>query len=808
MLDREIWILEAHKMTFEWIYRDPCANDKPWTSFIDWSEKQEKGLYWITGKAGSGKSTLMKYLYKDARTIALLENWASPSKLITAAFFFWNSGSNMQMSRMGLLRSLLFQVLKSVPSSVALAFPERWEVYALFGENNYPWSWQELFNALKLLVLGMRQDTKFCFFIDGLDEFDGNPSDLTDLLLDLVALAPNLKICTASRPWANFEDAFKGRPNLLLQDLTYPDIQVYVDTKFHANAGFAELEEREPKYARELLTRVALKAEGVFLWVHLVVRSLLTGLTNGDRVSDLQRRLDQLPPRLGDLFQKILDNLDPFYLDHASQLFQLARASRVPPTLLCLSLADEEDPESCFQTAVKPFTNSEILSRSRNMKRRLNSRCKGLLEVAPVLKSPRTCFRTTPDQSEKAGNEGVHSDEPDSQLCENMANQKVQYLHRTVKDFLEAPAVWSWIVGSNSKPFDPHLSLCRSFLLQLKGLSMTSLQIDAFWNIIIWCIEHAATAKLENRNMSTRLLDELDQSIGKLTTQQYHNFQAILETFGGHVDESRLHWTISLLNWKTGTSFLYLATMCDLNWYLETKLTPEYFEELPDEKPRLLRAALSDYTFLMRYRDMPFCSRKGPRTETARMLLLNMKLVGGHGKDWAKVKNLLERHGLGGFPTGSIAVYAESCTPSVVSEPSSSIAVYAESCTPSGVSEPSSPIVVHTESCTPSGVSEPSGARVGSSGEAKHSREPKRAVSLQNSIIMLYRRFLDRINRNKHPKHLQTIKEEGKKVKAKQVEKVRQVEEGKEELKTSTSTFSRLAEMDGRCNEALWEIPR
>ncbi|KAF2177486.1 hypothetical protein K469DRAFT_603169, partial [Zopfia rhizophila CBS 207.26] len=464
MLDREMRIPDAHKMTFEWIYRDPCANDKPWTSFIDWLEKQEKGLYWITGKAGSGKSTLMKYLYNDARTIALLKNWASPSKLITAAFFFRNSGSNMQMSMMGILQSLLFQVLKSVPSSVALVFPERWEAYTLFGEDIYPWSWQELVNALKLLVVEMKSDTKFCFFIDGLDEFDGNPSDVTDLLLDLVALAPNLKICTASRPWANFEDAFKGRPNLLLQDLTYPDIQAYVDTKFHANAGFVELEEREPRYARELLTQVALKAEGVFLWVNLVVRSLLTGLTNGDRVSDLQSRLDQLPPRLEDLFRKILDNLDPFYLEHASQLFQLARASRVSPTLLCLSLADEEDPEYCFRTAVKPITNSDKLSRSRNMKRRLNSRCKGLLEVASVSTS-------------------LH-----------MANQKVQYLHRTVKDFLETPAVWSWIVGSNSTPFDPHLSLCRSFLLQLKGLDATSLQIDSFWSMIIWCIEHAATA--------------------------------------------------------------------------------------------------------------------------------------------------------------------------------------------------------------------------------------------------------------------------------------------------------------------------
>ena len=48
-------------------------------------------------------------------------------------------------------------------------------------------------NALKLLVLEMKLDTKVCFFIDGVGELDGYPSEPTDLLLDLVGLAPNLK---------------------------------------------------------------------------------------------------------------------------------------------------------------------------------------------------------------------------------------------------------------------------------------------------------------------------------------------------------------------------------------------------------------------------------------------------------------------------------------------------------------------------------------------------------------------------------------------------------------------------------------
>ncbi|TID01796.1 hypothetical protein CH35J_004569 [Colletotrichum higginsianum] len=54
-------IKPAHKGTFEWIYSEPRlgANGATWTNFHDWLQN-DSGIYWISGKAGSGKSTLMK----------------------------------------------------------------------------------------------------------------------------------------------------------------------------------------------------------------------------------------------------------------------------------------------------------------------------------------------------------------------------------------------------------------------------------------------------------------------------------------------------------------------------------------------------------------------------------------------------------------------------------------------------------------------------------------------------------------------------------------------------------------------------
>ena len=84
------------------------------------------------------------------------------------------------------------------------------------------------------------------------------------------------------------------------------------------------------------------KASGVFLWVDLVVASLKAGMEFGDRIADLRTRLEQLPPDLRDLYEKLLRSLNPFYLPHATQLWMIIQAAKQPLSLILLSFADEE----------------------------------------------------------------------------------------------------------------------------------------------------------------------------------------------------------------------------------------------------------------------------------------------------------------------------------------------------------------------------------------------------------------------------------------------------------------------------------
>lgn len=71
------------------------------------------------------------------------------------------------------------------------------------------------------------------------------------------------------------------------------------------------------------------RAQGVFLWVNLVVKSLLSGLGNRDDIADLQRRLRLLPTELEDLYEKMLfRRADEFYDEKASQTFHIVQAAR------------------------------------------------------------------------------------------------------------------------------------------------------------------------------------------------------------------------------------------------------------------------------------------------------------------------------------------------------------------------------------------------------------------------------------------------------------------------------------------------
>jgi hypothetical protein len=174
----------------------------------------------------------------------------------------------------------------------------------------------------------------------------------------------------------------------------------------------------------------------------------------------------------------MLHGLKPTYLVHAPQLFQLVRASRTRPTVLPLSFVDEQDDEYVFRRDIEPLTQDEVLYRAVIVKRRLDSRFKGLLDIAPIRL----------EQSQESGKKlSKHLEPNEGNTVENavlpsasslgitqeltvenghlLAEATVEYLHLTVKDFLERQDIWEFIKGASHVEFSANVSPCRSHLL-------------------------------------------------------------------------------------------------------------------------------------------------------------------------------------------------------------------------------------------------------------------------------------------------------------------------------------------------------
>ena len=173
--ERHARIAEAHAATFEWILNEnESCQSAAYSNYVQWllNTSSSNGLYWITGKPRSGKSTLMRYLYDDQRTKLYLERWSHPRKVLFSSCFFWNSGDVLQKSLSGLLRSLLYEILKQRPEEIPLVMPWRCQMFEFGAAQPTTWTVCEMLKALEDIIDSMESRLKICFFVDGLDEFD------------------------------------------------------------------------------------------------------------------------------------------------------------------------------------------------------------------------------------------------------------------------------------------------------------------------------------------------------------------------------------------------------------------------------------------------------------------------------------------------------------------------------------------------------------------------------------------------------------------------------------------------------------
>ena len=428
---------EAHEKTFQWLF-DPAI-----VSFADWLQNphlEEYPIYWIQGKPGSGKSTLMKFAMRDSRLSELLSTQTGGDLELRAAgttsidpdtqsvqgeslhhhwtiaaFFFHDRGSEMQKALIGMLQEILVSILRQVPALLTFVMPFFISLNQTQRKRKPKWDFENLQSALIAIVTQRKVRVRILFLLDALDEHSGDNEQLASLLEKLVKNADNdyvgLKMCLASRSWNIFRAHFDNCPGFAIHEHTKSDIFTYATSRLRSSSQILQssAEEESLTAVIELVTD---KALGVFIWVRLVVDLLVKGIRDGTPLAVLEIRARDMPQELKDLYAHTLRRIEPEYTTEAYVMLQTALCSLAPLPLKSFmgsldynydSLSSIPRPRLLGEGNVEESLPSQV--------RRLASRSGGLLEIVSL---------STSDRAD--GNEPDHV---------------VQFVHQTVKDYVQ-----------------------------------------------------------------------------------------------------------------------------------------------------------------------------------------------------------------------------------------------------------------------------------------------------------------------------------------------------------------------------------
>ncbi|KAI9150045.1 SERAC1 protein [Paramyrothecium foliicola] len=354
--EREEGTAVAYPGTLEWVWTNPDIH------LSSWLADGASPLFWIRGLPGSGKSTLMRYIWDHKNLSTLLEDGTQDLPRIKSAFFFYYRGNHIQKSFEGMMHSVLLRILDQEPRLANVLLPD---FVKLEPQQRDRWQWTlpKLMKAYEDILTQDYLPVEIFLFLDALDEYDGPPEAIVDFIHSSVTKSTagktRLKICFSSREWPSFEDSFSAGPGFRIHEHTNGDIRNYVLLRFTHNTRVSQLlasgtdQERSDILAME--EDVTGRANGVFVWVKAVTDEVLNGFSRNVPTSELLALLKNFPRDLNLFYEEAIRRVPYSMRQEAFIMFEvIARCDdilNVVEIREAVSCAPYDNLRDCFEAA-------------------------------------------------------------------------------------------------------------------------------------------------------------------------------------------------------------------------------------------------------------------------------------------------------------------------------------------------------------------------------------------------------------------------------------------------------------------------
>lgn len=361
----------AHPKTCDWLFKT--------SQFQQWCRRDNisshNGVLWIKGHPGTGKSTLMKH------TLRHFEEEIFETH-IAVAHFFNDRGDALEQTFLGMLRSLLYQLLEkesSIYERFVPLFRDKWQKY----KGDWEWRESELGNFL-LLEMQRYQSKPLIILVDALDECsESQMRDVVDFLEELSIKAMGAKvilnICLSSRHYPHI--GMKRHLELVVEKTSGhdEDITIYVRDK---------LTNRDEQVERKLLK----EASGIFLWVVLIIKKLNKAYDEG-HMEAMHNAIHDVPCDLEHMFERLLSKGKSDKNEMLFIFWHVLLATRPPrPEELYFAMLIETNAAKAYAWNQPNTTPDDIRRRIINSSRGLIEVCKGKRDTVQFIHQSVNCF--------------------------------------------------------------------------------------------------------------------------------------------------------------------------------------------------------------------------------------------------------------------------------------------------------------------------------------------------------------------------------------------------------------------------------